>query len=149
MPWVQAKQPPKPLASTVDCYVCETGRTFAQYVLEGLLGGLEGQEGVDIPKFYQTSDGLCLPHLRSALAQNHPGGSQAGRILVEHIQKRMTALQTHLSEYVRKHGWDFRAERITPEEYASWSEVIAFFSGGLIEDVPQENPESNKEPGIK
>ena len=82
-----------------------------------------------------------MPHLRSALAQNHPGTSQAGKILVEHAQKRMAALQTHLSEYIRKHAWDARAERINPEEYPSWSKAIAFFSGGFIEDIPRETSE--------
>jgi hypothetical protein len=149
MPWSRAKQSPASLAPGADCYVCETGRTFAEYLLEGLLGGLEGREDADITELYLSSEGLCLPHLRSALAQNHPGGKQASKILIEHVQKRMAALQDHLSGYIRKHGWDFHSERITPEEYASWTEAIAFFSGGLMEDVPQEIPGSNKERGVK
>ena len=140
MLWSRAKQVPVPLAPTADCYVCELGKASAEYVLEGLLEGLEGKEA-DIASLYQSSDGLCLAHLSSALAQTQRG-SQPGEILVEHVQKRMAALHTHLSEYIRKRGWDARAERSTPEEYASWREAIAFFSGGLIEDVPQENPDS-------
>ena len=85
-----------------------------------------------------------MPHLRSALAQNHPGTSQAGKILVERVQKRIAALQAHLSKYIRKHGWDFRAERITLEESPSWSEAIAFFSGGLTEDVSLETVNPNE-----
>jgi hypothetical protein len=149
IPWRRARQAPAVLlAPTSGCYVCEIGKTSAGYVLEGLLEGLAGKEA-DILDRYQASDGLCLAHLSSALAQTHLPGSQAGVILVEHVQKRMAALQARLSEYIRKRGWDARAERSTPEEYASWSEAIAFFSGGLIEDVPQENPESNKKRGVK
>jgi hypothetical protein len=54
----------------------------------------------------------------------------------------MAVLQTHLSEYIRKQGWDFRAERITPEEYTSWTKDIALFSGGLMEDIPREAPKT-------
>ena len=138
--WIRAKQAPAPLAPTAGCYVCEIGKTSAEYILEGLLEGLAGEEE-DMPRLYRSSDGLCLPHLDSALVQTHRGGSQVGRILVEDVQKRMAALQTHLSEYIRKHGWDSRAERITPEEYASWSKAIAFFSGGLRDDIPRETSE--------
>jgi hypothetical protein len=140
MLWSRAKQVPVPLAATADCYVCELGKASAEYVLEGLLEGLEGKKA-DIASLYQSSDGLCLAHLSSALAQTHLPGSQAGEILVEHVQNRMAVLQTHLSEYIRKRGWDARTERSTPEEYASWREAIAFFSSGFIEEIPQEIPD--------
>lgn len=142
MPWIRARQAPDPLAPTSGCSVCETGMAAAEYVLEGLLEGLVG-EGTDIPNLYQSADGLCLAHLRSALvlAQTHSGRNRVREILLDHVQKRMDALQKHLSEYIRKHGWDSRAERITPEEYASWSKAIAFFSGGLRDDIPRETSE--------
>jgi len=147
-PWSRAKQVPTPLSPTAECYVCEIGKAGAETVLEGLLEGLTGKE-VDLSALYQASDGLCLPHLRSALAQNPMGESQVGKILVEHVQKYVALLQTRLSEYVRKHGWDAREERITPEEYASWRKAVAFFSGGLVNDIPQEATDSNKKPVLK
>jgi hypothetical protein len=139
--WSRAKQVLTPLAPTAGCYVCQIGKNAAENILECLLEGLAGKEA-NISDLYQASDGLCLPHLRSALAQNPLGESQASRILVEHVQKYMAVLQTRLSEYIRKHGWDSREERITPEEHASWRKAIAFFSGGFLEDVPSETAKS-------
>ncbi len=144
----RVKKAPAPLAPTAACYVCEVGMTTAENILEGLLEGLAGEEA-EISPLYQASDGLCLPHLRWALAQTNLAWSQAVKILVEHVQKRMAELQTHLSEYIRKHGWDSRAEEIAPEEYESWRKAIAFFSGGLSEDVSQKKTESNKEPVLQ
>ena len=141
MPWIRARNTPDPLAPMGGCYVCEIGMMSAGFVLEGLIDGLEGREA-DISELYHSSDGLCLPHLRTALTQTQPGRNAVSKILVDHAQKRMAVLQTHLSEYIRKHGWDSRAERITPEEYASWSKAIAFFGGGPMEDFPREAPET-------
>ena len=140
MPWIRARNNPDPLVPGAGCYVCEIGTMSAGFVLESLIDGLEGCEA-DISELYQSSDGLCLSHLRTALGQTHRQIAKVGKILVEHVQKRMAALQSQMSEYIRKHGWDSRAERITPEEYASWSKAIAFFSGGLRDDIPRETSE--------
>lgn len=138
--WTRSKRSPYNLAPAADCYVCEIGGGSAAYALEVLIGTLEDQE-IEILHPYQSSDGLCLPHLRSALAQSYPEQTRASRILIDHVQKRVIALQAHLAEYIRKHGWDARFDWITPEEYASWSKAIAFFSGGLIEEIPRETIE--------
>jgi hypothetical protein len=148
MPWIRARNTPDPLAPTAGCYVCEIGTMSAGFILEGLIDGLEGREG-KISELYHSSDGLCLPHLRTALTQTQPGRNAVSKILVDHAQKRMATLHNHISEYIRKHGWDARTERITPEEYASWRMTIGFFSGGLIEDVPRELAESNIQPSLK
>lgn len=139
MPWVRPKQSSSALALTAECYVCEVGRIAEENTLEDLLEGLEGKES-EIPGLCQSSDGLCLPHLRSALAHTYPGRGKVTEILIKHAQKRLAMLQTQLSEYVRKLSWDARDEQQTPGERVSWSKAIAFLSGGLMEDVPREAP---------
>lgn len=87
--------------------------------------------------------------MRWALEQAYLPGSRAVEILVEQAQKRMAALQACLFEYIRKHGWDARAEEITLEEHDSWREAIAFFSGGLMQDIPREESDPNRKPALK
>ncbi len=107
--------------------------------MESLLKGLEEKE-IEIPSLYQPYDGLCLPHPPFPLGQMDPRRRRVTEILITHTQQRLAMLQTQLPEYVRKFSWQFRDERTTPGERASWSKAIAFLSGGRMEDVPREAP---------
>jgi len=76
---------------------------------------------------YAASDGLCLPHLRAALARTQDDTS--ARLLVEVSAGRLQQLRTDLSEYVRKFSWQYREEPKHPWQQASWIRAVAFFAG--------------------
>ena len=139
--WNPSKHVPLSLTLEKGCRVCEIGTDSAAYTLKGLLEALENQEAW-IADLYLASEGLCLPHLRSALTQIYSQQRRLSELLIDHAQKGLLALQLHLAEYLRKHSWSFREERITREERESWSKAITFFSGGIPEDVPRERTDA-------
>jgi hypothetical protein len=88
-----------------------------------------------VPEFrswYAASDGLCLPHLRRALA--YTKDEEVVRFLVEEAARRLGQLRVHLQEYVRKHAWDNRHESKTSLEQSSWIRAVAFFAGECREE---------------
>jgi hypothetical protein len=76
---------------------------------------------------YAASDGLCLPHLRSALAAAKD--EETARYLVEASVAQVNSLVVNLEEYVRKQSWSNRHEPKYPWEQASWLRAVAFFAG--------------------
>jgi hypothetical protein len=77
--------------------------------------------------WYAASDGLCLPHLRRALALAK--NEEAVRLLAETTMQRLDALATDVGEYVRKMDWNKRHEPKHAWEQVSWVRAVAFFSG--------------------
>jgi hypothetical protein len=91
------------------------------------------------PKFrawYAASDGLCLPHLRRALAQAEE--AETARFLVEVVVNKLTPLLADLQEYGRKHIWQFKQEPKYPWEQASWIRAVAFFAGEAEKDAGED-----------
>jgi len=112
------------LAPLERCWVCE----MADQSEEGYLTWLARQ--ITDPEFrerYAASDGLCLPHLRRALA--HAQTEEAVRWLVQITVEKVTPLAIDLREYSRKHAWHFRDEPKHPWEQASWIRAVALFAG--------------------
>jgi hypothetical protein len=83
-------------------------------------------------KLYAASDGLCLAHLRGALACTDE--EETARRLVKLAADRLSPLLSDLKEYGRKHSWDHRNEPKYPWEQASWIRAVAFFAGEARED---------------
>lgn len=81
----------------------------------------------EFQRWYSASDGLCLPHLRRALA--YAKDEEAVRFLVDVAAAKLGQLQMHLREYVRKHAWENRHEPKTSLEQNSWIRAVAFFAG--------------------
>jgi len=80
--------------------------------------------------WYRASDGLCLPHLRQALAfAERQGNIEVARFLAEVSEEKLERLTRDLREYIRKHAWQFRHEPKLEREQHSWIEAIAFFIG--------------------
>ena len=84
--------------------------TLMQNVTESLLGPI-----------FQTSDGLCLPHLRRALAQ--AGEAAAIKTLVDRQSEVISRLNAELAEFIRKHDHRFRHEQMGGER-DSWKRAI-------------------------
>lgn len=112
------------LALAERCWVCE----MADQSEEGYLTWLARQiTAAEFRARYAASDGLCLPHLRRALA--HAEDEEAARWLVQIAVEKMQPLVLDLREYGRKHAWHFRDEPKHPWEQASWIRAVAFLAG--------------------
>ncbi len=106
------------------CRACELVGQMEEIHLRWLVRQVAEPEFRDL---YAASDGLCLPHLRRALAIAED--EETVRCLVEVAVARLTPLVGDLQEYVRKHDWNNRHEPKQPWEQASWVRAVAFFSG--------------------
>ncbi|WP_322800808.1 DUF6062 family protein [Thermoflexus sp.] len=108
------------------CRVCrlgeETARAYAEWLVEGLTDA-------EIQERYTASDGLCLPHLRMALARAHDRAPHAFAWLAGDAARRLRLLLKDLQEYIRKHDWNYRHEPMSPEERKAWIRAVAFFAG--------------------
>lgn len=121
-------QPGEPLAEKLapeePCRVCEVTDGLLEIQLGWLVEGLGDPE---LGRLYAASDGLCLPHLRRALALARD--EESVRRLAEVAVQRLAPLAADAAEYLRKMDWNNRHEPKHPWEQVSWVRVVAFFSG--------------------
>ncbi len=116
------------LAASGLCPVCKLQAQANLNTLTALFEELENQDD-PLWKAYQASDGLCLAHIR--IGMNHLSGRfpQAARRISENASQRLLQQSADMLEYVRKNNWEYRHERITPEESAAWRRTLTFFTG--------------------
>jgi len=117
------------LSPTIECPVCTRVREREVLDVAKLV------QELDDPRFrtaFSSSDGLCLPHLRQALAC--APDPEKGRLLVEIAENQLDTLLKHLREYQNKHRWSHHPELRTAVENGSWIRAVAFFAGEAIED---------------
>lgn len=118
-----------------QCRVCEiSGGSEATY-LEWLIRGCRDAE---FQEWYCASDGLCLHHLRRALAQAGREHPEAALFLARTARDKLDRLAVELREYIRKHAWEFRHEPKLSEEQSSWIRAVAFFAGDRAEVAERE-----------
>jgi hypothetical protein len=130
--WLAQQLPPPSPAKTLlarltpssGCRVCEITGQSEQTYLEWLARLVTEAE---FRAWYAASDGLCLPHLRRALA--YVPNEEAAYFLAKAAADRLTPLHADLKEYSRKHNWKDRNEPKYPWEQASWIRASAFFGG--------------------
>jgi hypothetical protein len=118
---------------TRSCPACACGEACEKRNLEWLV------EGCLDPAFrplYEASDGLCLPHLRQALALAEHTHPEVAHLLACAAVQRLEALASNLGEYTRKHAWKYRHERITREEQTSVYRT-SWFLGGMQRRAPE------------
>jgi Family of unknown function (DUF6062) len=111
------------------CRLCEAVEQTEKTELGGLVGHLVDPE---FRKLYEASDGLCLIHLRGALACTED--EETAHYLARVAADQLGRLLSNLSEYGRKHSWSNRDEPKYPWEQASWIRAVAFFAGEPRED---------------
>lgn len=75
----------------------------------------------------KENGGLCLPHLRRALALTTNG--EAFAFLQESARTRLASLQAEMDEFIRKYDHRFRKEE-WGEERDSWQRAISWIAGG-------------------
>jgi hypothetical protein len=111
------------------CRLCETVEHSEKANLAWLVSHLTDPE---FRTLYAASDGLCLAHLRGALAFAEE--QDTARHLVRLAADKLGPLLSNLKEYGRKHSWTHRDEPKYPWEQASWIRAVAFFAGEPRED---------------
>ncbi len=111
----------KYLPAKSQCPACERRDEAEKLALKSLMDALERQD-VDMISALQTSDGLCLVHLRRALemARNR----DAFNLLVTITQEQLIALIQDLDEFIRKSDHRFRHEKISESERVSWRQAL-------------------------
>ena len=108
------------------CPACAMGAQSERTYLEWMVRWLPQPE---FRELYESSDGLCLDHLRYALDIAEKKNPESAGILVNVALKKLHTLDERLEEYIGKHGWHRHTEEISEEELASWKRAAAFFSG--------------------
>lgn len=120
------------LAPQAPCPLCQVNERIAAMHLTRLWAGLGDPAFRDA---LAASDGLCLPHLRFALA-NAPTDA-AAQELVTISRAHLDALLTHLQGYMEKHRWQDRPELRSPAESASWVRMVAYCAGEPTDDASE------------
>jgi hypothetical protein len=117
------KQPSLP-----RCPLCKLGEESAENYLSALFEELEAEESAT-RAIYEESSGLCYPHLHSGLenmADKHP---HTASYLAEHARRQLVENADLMHEYIRKHDWHYRDEKLTQEELNAWRSTLSFFTG--------------------
>ena len=110
------------------CRVCQIADDSAKFALSTLLEELNAR--FDIwSQHFMVSDGLCLAHLRFCLQEYGDQYPDTVQYLVRDTIQRLNNRRSRMNEYIRKLTWEARHERITEQEYHSWQETLAFFTG--------------------
>ena len=112
------------LEPQAPCPACVWAEKMEGIYVEGLLKHLLGQEG--LLAAYESSDGLCLPHLRRALA--HMRDERAFEALVAAQRAIWERLAGDLSEFIRKNDHRFHHEP-WGEERDAWLRAVAALAG--------------------
>jgi len=111
------------LSPVRECPLCEHVRTMSHIFASSLLTHLShAKTAAETRAAYAQSAGLCLPHLRQALAQCRD--DETRRFLILTQQEKLRALRAELREYLRKHDYRFRHEPMGAES-DSWKRAIA------------------------
>jgi len=116
------------LAPQAMCPACKQAKTMERIYLDTLLDALLCEDG--LLAAYESSDGLCLPHLCQALAQVRD------RAVFEALLNAQRAiwerLAAYLGEFIRKNDYRFRDEPLG-EEGDAWLRAIAALAGSRPE----------------
>lgn len=116
------------LVAQTECPACIHLRGMEAAALVAIVEALPTNERLRVG-LSQPNGGLCLPHLRGALAVAPP---DAFAFLQESTIARLTALQGELDEFVRKYDHRFSKEEWGAER-DSWQRAVAWMVGGIPE----------------
>lgn len=105
------------------CPACQNRDEMLEIIISSLAGNLGMQE---LKSALDVSDGLCLPHLRSALQAVKDERSYE-QLITMHVNKLET-LHAELTELIRKNDYRFKDEGIG-KEGTSWLRAIAMLAG--------------------
>ena len=115
------------LTPRTRCPVCEHREETTRRLVSVLVEELEQPNMTDA---LESSDGLCLPHLRLAL-ENIKDGS-AHDTLIEIHREKLEGLRSELSEFIRKNEYQVVQESFGSEGNA-WLRAISMITGSRKE----------------
>lgn len=118
----QPKAGPAGLAPSAGCPACARRREAEQIYLDTLVARIGEAE---LRQHFDASAGLCLPHLRAALARCRPDSFAR---LKEAQMAVWGGLAHELDEFIRKHDHQFAREPVGAEG-TSWSRASLLVSG--------------------
>ncbi len=119
---------PTALPQIGSCPICERRDQAGQNAAAALFSELE-RKSADVLAAYQSSDGLCLRHLRAGLTSFGDDYPQAARWLAQFTAEQLETQAAQMSELVRKKNWEYRSEKLTPEEALAWRRALTFYTG--------------------
>ena len=105
------------------CPACEAGDHATRTLLSALVAELGNPEMIQA---LRSSDGLCLPHLRSAL--EHVRDQTASEQLIHIHREKLENLKTELSEFIRKNDYQASKEGFGAEGDA-WLRAVGMIVG--------------------
>ncbi len=108
---------------TLPCPACAVLEETKTRLIRTLVKGLADEP---FRNAHAESDGLCLPHLRNALAM--ASSREAFDSLKERVLATQETLLAHLDETIRKHDYRFRHEPAT-DEVGSPARAVAHVAG--------------------
>lgn len=121
-----------PMPARGPCPACQAGDNGAlnglHVLCEELHRAAEGRNE-DVRKVYLESDGLCLPHLRTAIGLHSGKFPQGVAFLIDQAVERLEDQSRHMKEYIRKANWSYRDEKVTEAEDLAWRKTLTFFTG--------------------
>lgn len=110
------------------CPLCELNRQATAFALDALFSELDnGKESMLTA--YASSDGICLDHLQAGLDELGEQFPRGAKHLIQDMLQRLQIRQELMTEYIRKKGWEYQNERVSPEEARAWREALVFFTG--------------------
>jgi len=109
-----------------QCPACELLRSMDEIHLGTLLQMLDDRE---FRQGFEQSGGLCLPHFVSAIQMiGHSKPKRpidVAQTLVRTEIRHLQSIAGYLSEFARKHSWEFSHERYGPEAEANLMALLA------------------------
>lgn len=108
--WLQVNRAGNALKPEDQCPACEHRDTVEDHLLRNLLEYIEDDE---FAAGFERSAGLCLPHLRMTLDRSGQTSAKARLLAIE--QGIWSRLQGELTEYLRKHDYNFADEEMGAE----------------------------------
>jgi hypothetical protein len=116
------------LASHRACPACAARDEMTDAGLNAFVANITDDA---IYPLFRASGGLCLPHLRRALAMTNDAGRLAA--LVEGQSEAIDRTTAELAEFIRKHDWRFNKEPVGAEGLA-WQRAMSMVVGELWMD---------------
>jgi hypothetical protein len=117
------------LSAQTECPACIHLRGMEAAALVAIADALPANERL-CAGLRQAHGGLCLPHLRGALAVASP---DAFAFLQESTLAKLAALQADLDEFIRKYDHRFNKEE-WGDERDSWQRAVAWMVGGIADE---------------
>ncbi len=110
------------------CPICVSSEQAGLNALSDLFETLQNGDS-EVREAYLASDGLCLSHLRAGIECLAGSCPAAAKEVLLDAAKRLENQSKQMKEYLRKQNWEYRHEKLTPEEAIAWKKTLIFFTG--------------------